>query len=116
MITELIRFVHKETGRFSPPCLVYRIQLFKGVSSYDCSCGTDGITVTAVQTMLLLDHIRDIIRDDAALRAYLEAAATADTAVGNQISVLLFFCVAEGERRSLDWFLAEIKPLSAALI
>ena len=73
------------------------------------------MAVAAMQTVLLLDHIRNIIRDYTALRTDLDAASAADTAVGNQISVSLFFCVAEGERRSFNRLLAEVEPLAAAL-
>ena len=50
-----------------------------------------------MQTMLLLDHIRNIIRHDTALRTDLDTAAAADTAVSDHIAVLLFFYVSEGE-------------------
>lgn len=55
------------------------------------------MAVAAVKTVLLLDHIRNNIRRNAALRTDFNAAAAADTAIGNQITVSLFFDVTESE-------------------
>ena len=50
-----------------------------------------------MQTMLLLDFKRNLICFYAALRTDIDTTAAADTAIGNEITLLLFFDVAEGK-------------------
>ena len=62
-------------------------------------------TVSAVQAMLPFDAEWNAACTDAVLRAYRQAASTADTGVLDEKSFRLFLSAAEGEGCPLNGFL-----------
>ena len=71
--------------------------------SFHCSHWTRLHTIPAVQAMLLLDRVRNVVSVNSALWADRRAAPTADAGVCDVVSLDFLLCTAEGKRGTLDW-------------
>lgn len=83
---------------------------------FNSPCRADFITISAMQTMLLVNDDRFHRNVDTFLRALGVAELTADTFLGYIITIFRGISAPEGKTVSLDRLLREIEPLACSFI